>query len=160
MCFSRNKLQTFRDLNLICHLLLSASPKVSWYLMNLNLSIRAVPEMLHSVVEFPFLTQGINFSSCLCAAVICAAVAFVLCILRLGNPSGMFMGVQSVSCWNEMSEALALTSPVMIVAPNKAHTESLLTEDFCMLSFVFLRTSCNYRNLIPWGSIGKPHKSL
>lgn len=68
------------------------------------------------------------------------------------------MGVQSVSCWNEMSEAFALTSPVMILAPNKAHI--LLTEDFCVLSFVFLRTGCNYRNLIPWENIGKPHESL
>lgn len=49
-------MHTFRDLNLICHLLLSASPKTSCYLMNLILSVRAVPEVLHSVVEFPFLT--------------------------------------------------------------------------------------------------------
>lgn len=33
-----------------------------------------------------------------------------------------------------MSEAFALTSPVMLLAPNKAHTQSFLTEDFCVLS--------------------------
>jgi len=115
--FSRSKLHTFRDLNLICSLLLSASSK---NVLNLNLSRRVVPGMLYSVVEFPFLTQGINFSSCFCTAVICAAVKFIWCILRLDNPAVMFLGcVVYVSL--KPNEAFALTSLVMILGPKKPH---------------------------------------
>lgn len=51
-------------------------------------------------------------------------------------------------------------SLMMILGPKKAHMESFLTEDFYMLSFVFLRTICNDRNLIPWGNIDEPRTAL
>lgn len=47
-----------------------------------------------------------------------------------------------------MRSVLSQSSLVML-GPKRAHVDCFVTEDFCMLSFFFLRTICNDINLIP-----------